>query len=158
MMPTPSQTLQRPTHDEIAVAIHPIIAAEITIRSRVINGTEEKVLSVLDTVGLNVFGSRSCFFGDSEMVLIVVSDASPARQALEAAGFECQKIASVVAVPMPTADVKAAVLASLMNAGIGLLYCYSLCPASSDDCLILRTADDELALRVIEGGRWAQAA
>jgi hypothetical protein len=136
----------------------PVKAAEITIRGRMVHGAEERVLAVLDSLDLHVFGSRSCRFGDAEMVLAVVSDGSLAREALEAAGLECQKIASVLVLPAAEGDRKTALPACLSRAGIGILYCYSLWPDNGEDCLVFKTADDDLACRVIKGGATAQAA
>lgn len=136
----------------------PARAAEITIRGRMVHGTEEKALAVLGCLDLRVFGSRSCSFGDTEMVLVVVGDGGLAREALEAAGLECQKIASVLVVPAPSGNAKPPLVACLTRAGVGILYCYALSPDSGGECLVFRTADDELALRAIEGGLEARAA
>ncbi|MBI5395190.1 MAG: hypothetical protein HZA91_07840 [Verrucomicrobia bacterium] len=144
--------------DETGEPLQAIKAAEITIRGRPIGGAEEKALAAAGSLGLRIFGTRSCLFGDTEMVLLVVSDVDPARLALETMGLECRSITSVVAVPVSNADTKAAVMARLMRAGIRVLYCYSLSPDTGGDCLVVRTVDNELSARLLSDAAMAQAA
>lgn len=133
-------------------------AAEITFRGREGYEAEERALAVLDSIEVKVFGSRSCRFGDTAMALVVVSDGGAAREALEAAGLECQKIASVLVVLATDGRTKALLPARLARTGVTILYCYSLWMASGEDCLVLRTTDDELALRILTGGQITAAA
>lgn len=155
MMTCEHPTVAAPVADE---ATRPIKAAEITVRGRMVHGTEARVMGVLDTVEVEIFGSRSCFIGDTEMVMVVVSDGSVAREALESAGLECQKISSVLVAPSLSGEAKVPFVACLARAGVGILYCYTLFPDRGGEYLVFKTVDDDLALRLIEGEQVARAA
>ncbi|MBI5395495.1 MAG: hypothetical protein HZA91_09395 [Verrucomicrobia bacterium] len=114
--------------------------------------------AVLASHGVEVFGLRACSFQGKQVMLIVVDEGSKARLALEAAGFQCQNITSVVLVPLAGLLAKFELMSHLTKAGLSILYSYTFLPGASEPYLVLKTVDDDHALRVIETCALQQAA
>jgi hypothetical protein len=123
---------------------------QITTRPDDFADPTEDPLQVLATHGVEVFGSRVCSYQSKQVMLIVVEDGPRARLELEAAGFHCQNITPVVLVPLAGLLAKFELMSQLTKAGVAILYSYTFLPGAREPYLVLKTVDDDHALRIIE--------
>ena len=137
---------------------HPTKGIQITVRSSGLNDAEERALAVLAANGIKVFGSRSYGPIIERVLLIVVDDGPKSHLVLEAAGFDCQHLTEVVLVPLQGVVPKFELIAQLTRAGVGVLYSYSFLPHENKSYVVLKTRDDDHALRVIESSQMRSAA
>ena len=131
---------------------------QITTRPDDLADPKEDPLQVLAAHGVEVFGNRVCTFQSKQVMLIVVEDGTGARLALEAAGFHCQNITPVVLVPLAGLLAKFELMSQLTKAGVAILYSYTFLPGAREPYLVLKTVDDDHALRIIESCAVAQTA
>lgn len=136
----------------------PVKRIQITVRPADSTDPQENVRAMLASRGVEVSGLRACTFQGKQVMLIVVDDGALARMTLEAAGFQCQNITSVVLVPLAGLIEKFELMSHLAKAGVGILYTYTFLPGSGSPCLVLKTVDDDHALRIIESCALQQAA
>lgn len=131
---------------------------ELSVRIGDVPGGLGKVLAIIARRHVNVLAYCSYTDHRDAVVLLVTENPVEAKLALEEAGFQCKANSVVLVGATDQVGAAAKLGASLGDAGVNILYSYASSSGTDQFFAVFKTADDELAMRVLDSYFWTEAA